>query len=108
VKRRRTARNSGSVGTTRKKLAKLLEAYGFEIMTGDLIPVQGVYRNSPYHDVQRWNGWGKAKGHATLNDGIEVSFGSWDTMTECVRHGIEVDQDYRDTATHFEISAKGQ
>lgn len=73
-------------GAKRRKLAELLKAEGYEMDM--ILPAQGVYRSSPFHDCYRWEGWGKRPG---VN--INIYFSSWDTITACVRNGIEIAPD---------------
>lgn len=56
-----------------------------------LRPAEGYWRTSIYADVYRWEG----QGEMLLSDGSwsTISVDSWDTMTDCVRHGCTVSKD---------------
>lgn len=72
-----------STGRVHRKLVALLEAEGFH---GIEIRAQvGHWRSSPYADVHRWEGFATRAG-----DSVCTSVYSWDTMTNCVRYGIDV------------------
>lgn len=75
-------------GKTRIKLAKLLsEALpDVDIQPEDLTEAKGWYRNDFRADCYRW------ECDARLRDlpGVNVCFGSYSTMTSCVRYGISV------------------
>jgi len=65
--------------TTSEKLVELLEQCGFSDVS--IHPARGHYRTSKYADVYRWEGFAK-------KNGADVTICSWETMTECVQHGI--------------------
>lgn len=78
-------------GRKRQRLAELLEAEGYLI---DLITVaQGRDRSDFRRDIMRWEAWGKKilkhepPGYTELAN-INTWFGSYDTITDCVRYGI--------------------
>lgn len=77
-----------SAGKVRTKLAKLLtEALGFPVKADDIVAATGHWRTSKYADVLRWEGF------VTNANGSRRSIGSWNTMTECVRNGVEIQED---------------
>lgn len=58
------------------------------IADDDLQPARGHWRTSPYADVYRW------EAYIHLEDVPHtVHLVSWDTMTECVKRGVEVEWD---------------
>lgn len=71
-----------NIGRTRWKLWEMLVKAGFTIPAADCLWMQeGAYR-SRYWDLARWGcQWKDDKGYYTIY--------SWDTMTECVKYGIE-------------------
>jgi hypothetical protein len=91
-------------GKTRRRLARLLEAEGFQVDA--LTAAQGYWRTDVRADVNRWEGAGRANGRAGLSNGTRVQFSSWDPMTLCVRNGIQVASD--GMATSFDVSANGK
>lgn len=90
---------SRKIGQTRQRLAVMaVEAFaaiGKEARCDptELRPAQGHWRTSLYADVYRWEGSIELK----LSDGsfMRVCLVSWDTMTDCVRHGFTVKQDHK-------------
>jgi hypothetical protein len=78
-----------------KKLRTMLEALGFRDVR--LHSARGYWRTDSHADVMRWEG----QGETIL--GLPVTFGSWNTMTACVRQGIELD---KERGAYFEVSAK--
>ena len=84
-----------------ERLGELLEqALDIKLEDIKLHPARGHYRSSIYADVMRWTGYAKGP------DGIMRTFGSWDTMTACVRHGITVNAD--DRPFSFMVYAKSE
>lgn len=73
------------MGRVREKLLSLLEAEGFSAI--EIAPAMGHYRSSPYADVHRWDGSAIKAGDHVLS-----TVYSWDTMTACVKYGIEVSE----------------
>ncbi len=71
------------MGRIHRKLIKLLQAEGFSSI--EIYPQYGHWRSSPYADVVRWEGTA-VRGDETISRRVY----SWDTMTACVRYGIEV------------------
>lgn len=69
-------------GRVRKRIAELLQAQGFDVEAEDLDTQEGAYRG-PHWDLARWFA-------NCEKDGKPVYIYSWDTMTDCVRHGLEV------------------
>lgn len=81
--------------STLERLEKLLSDLGFAVPVDAIRPVQGYWKRQ---DVYRWE--------ARLGfEGREVSVCSWDTVSDCVRYGIEL---HRDSAYEFEITCKKQ
>lgn len=77
-----------NVGKTRLKLLKLLQDSGLTINDPHCFWIQqGAYR-SRYWDLARWGADWSLPG----SDLIYTIF-SWDTMTDCARHGIIVEKD---------------
>lgn len=85
--------------TTSQRLAELIEMVGFRDVV--LRPARGAWRTDVRLDVYRWEGIGVTRGHVSLPDGMDVSFASWDTMTDCLKHGIFVDKGDAGIATDF-------
>jgi hypothetical protein len=90
--------HEGRIGKTRWKLAALL-----------MEAIPGSYFE-PHRLNSQYPAWASAQGGACswygdglLSDGRGVHVYSWDTMTDCVRYGIEiVKSDLRD----YEISVR--
>lgn len=93
MKRLKRRWNRYSIGKTRIKLAKLIEAAmpGYVVDPGDLHAPQGRERSDWKCDIHRMDGII----HRQSEDGKLVPFCiySWDTMTACVRSGIVVEKD---------------
>ena len=71
--------------TIRERLAKLLRAEGYFVEAYDLHAQSGYWRSrSELYGICRWYS------HRVIHDDNEAHIASWDTMTECVRHGISV------------------
>jgi len=70
------------MGGTSRRLSKLLSALGYEVHF--FVIARGWYRTSRCADCFRWEAW------ATDKDGYRVLLSSWDTMTDCLKHGIEI------------------
>ena len=90
----------GAKGRIATKLRGLLEAEGFDVAF--LTPAAGYWRSNRMADVYRWEGRGNAITVKGLPRGMPVSFGCWDTMTECARQGIHIERD-EGRGTHFMI-----
>jgi len=86
---------------TSDRLAALIEGIGFRNVI--LRPAKGAYRTDVRHDVYRWQGSAVTHGYAHLPDGLDVLFASWDTMTDCAKHGVILDAE-RDSTTSFLVS----
>ena len=80
--------NPNRVGRTRIKLALLLEkeVEGVTVLPQDL-ESQNPYYASQQMDCCTWMGYG------TRNTYHDVYFYSWNTMGNCVKHGISFTQD---------------
>lgn len=72
-------------GPTAARLRRMLQALGFEVVF--FMPVQGRWRHNTA-DVQPWQA-------QCVHEGRTVTIGSWETMTQCVRHkgGLVVARD---------------
>ena len=90
-----------TVGKIRYLLAELLEAVipTVTFLPEDLNSQIPIYAN-PIWDCCSWYGTGKDK-----ETGLGVRVSSWDTMTKCVRNGIEVTQD-RDSSFVWDIFSR--
>lgn len=75
-------------GAKRTRLAQIFEKeHGFKIET--IIVAQGRWRSDDRFDVMRWEAYGRKIGGSSLT----VWFGSWDTITDCVRYGFTLTPD---------------
>lgn len=74
-----------------------------QVDPSELYPVKGWHRTSRHilNDTYRWEGFGSLR----ALPGVRVSLYSFDTMTNCVRHGVNV---VRDTPTSFDVDAKSR
>ena len=88
------------IGRTRVRLAEMLTALGYTARPEDLRPQLGAWRTDRRLDVCRW------EGTVLGPDGMTRLIQSWDTMTACVRRGIEVTPDTRQPS-YIDVSAKG-
>jgi len=80
------------IGRVHQRLLTLLEAEGFSAI--EIQPARGHWRSSPYADVVRWEGYARL-----LRDCPRaLPIYSWETMTECVRRGIQVSERDKGTA----------
>ncbi len=95
-------RRRGEPGRLKIRLAELLQAEGFEFSEYDLRDTKGYYRSSPYSETVRWEGGGKTKDFGDLR----IVILSWETMTNCVRFGIEVWHDDMDIPSVFMCGPK--
>lgn len=94
------------IGRTRAALPALLVKAFAEIgvtarfEAEHLRPATGYWRTDIRADVYRWEGSGEKQ----IEDGtwMGISVDSWDTMTDCVRHGVEVSRD----GAGYDASAK--
>jgi hypothetical protein len=86
------ARRRDNIGRVRWKLWELLRDAGFSIPGPECLWMQEGFYRSNYHDLARWGadwtGLSMDKSATVLH-----SLFSWDTMTDCVRLGIEVSKD---------------
>lgn len=71
------------MGRVHKRLLGLLSEAGFCAI--EITAARGHWRSSPYADVHRWEGSAVRSG-----EHVRRSIYSWDTMTDCVKNGIEV------------------
>lgn len=80
--------------TTREKLADLLRAEGFVVDASSLKDARGYWRTDVRADVYRWECYEATRPQDNPNTpGIGVTACSWNTMTDCVRHGIVVERE---------------
>ena len=88
MKKRRT---KDTIGKTREGLAEMLtRELGVLVIPEDVWPMQGYWRIQPLDVcVMRWEGI--IEFGSFIGDDART-IGSWYTMTECVRHGIEIDK----------------
>ena len=86
-------------GRIRHKLAKLICN-----LTGCLVDPHQIERTNPYerlyYDVVAWSCW------AQKPDGGHLHVFSWDTMTDCAKHGIEIVTDHRNNNWEMEVCHK--
>lgn len=82
-------------GRTRRRLAGLLARHGIAVNL--LFAAQGRERSDPREDIYRWEAWG------VDSDGLRVSLCSYDTMTSCVRRGIELVRGHDRQTPHWQI-----
>jgi len=94
------------MGRVRNRLVRLLEAQGFCDI--DLRAAQGSWRTDVRLDVYRWEGTGRVTKRSDLPVGMFVTFASWDTMTSCVRRGVELDKGDSGLANDFLVGAASQ
>lgn len=85
-----------------ERLTSLIESVGFRAVV--LTPAKGAWRTDRRLDVYRWEGYGVTSGYAHLPDGLDVSFASCDTMTDCIRHGIILDKGDAGIPTDFLVN----
>lgn len=71
------------IGRLRKKLATMLREKGYPVQPEDFWIQEGGYRHRTW-DLASW-------GVKCRVDGVDVNLHSWDTMTSCVRWGIEIE-----------------
>ena len=70
-------------GRVRLRLAKLLEGIGVKVDPYDLWCQEGGYRHHNW-DLACWGAY------SAEYKGEKVHLCSWDTMTKCVRFGVEI------------------
>jgi hypothetical protein len=99
-------RNRVLVGEKRILLARLLEQEGIVVAPVDIDPAEGRWRNKTAGDGTRWWARGQAMGMSGLPDGFPLDLNGYDTMTACVRRGIQLHQDSRDGVWHYDVYAK--
>lgn len=87
--------------TPRERLENLLLDEGFVEIT--LRDAKGHWRTSKYADVYRWEGVARRLINGVLT---EVSLASWETMTYCARHGIEIGRGDGDLVSDFLVHGK--
>lgn len=80
-------------GKTRIALAKALGEAGYDVDPSDLFPQRGAWRTNRRLDVCRWEATVRRR-----SDGLHLAVLCWDTMTECVRRGILVERDQRQSS----------
>lgn len=90
------------MGKILERLRRSIEDQGFSNV--ELRPATGHWRTSVMADVHRWDGFGTSGGLHGVPAGSRVTFSSWDTMTACVRRGIEISRD--GASWQFDVSAK--
>lgn len=93
--------NNYRVGRVRQKLAELLKEAvpGLEIYPQNLHSQTPVYA-SPKWDCCSWYASGKV-------NGIQASFSGWDTMSACIKNGIELSPD-KNLCYSWEVSQKSK
>jgi hypothetical protein len=85
-----TARYTAKRGNSKRKnlrerlSARLAEA-GYDVDPASFTPAQGWCRSAPHADTYRWEAFANGPGRAWLT--------SYDTMTDCARYGVIVDDD---------------
>jgi hypothetical protein len=103
-RRRRTTRGLNGPGRTRIRLARLLAALGLVATPERLYPVEGFYRTAAAGVLgyALWSGDALAgtaripcitfpdREPLTYPPDFKVSFYSHDSMTNCVRYGIQI------------------
>ena len=86
-------KNNGQARAVNTKLAALLKSEGIYVDPRDFWVQEGFYRTQ---DCARWGVVGKwINPTSTQNTGMLQVF-CWDTMTNCVRYGITVDEGKKD------------
>lgn len=93
--------SSRHVGRVRVRLSEILAEHGYVVAPDDLRPQTGAWRTDCRLDVCRWE--------ATLTDvtGCDWLVQCWDTMTECVRRGVDIRPDTR-SAGYLIVSARSE
>jgi hypothetical protein len=94
------------VTTKRQRLALLISREGFKSVV--LRPAEGYWRTSPFADVYRWEGEGVAYGRKDLPEGFPCTFASWDTMSQCVKTGVELSPGDSGLGGDFLVHAKAR
>lgn len=89
-------------GRLRIKLAALLSDDVILVLPEDVYPAKGAYRINKMLDNYVWEAFGRRRGGSS---GMVWSFQSYDTMAECVKHGITFTQI---TGSSFDVNAKPQ
>lgn len=78
-------------------LNEALKAYygsdEYTVDPNEIYPAMGWYRTSKYADVQRWEAVVRWAPIQKGSNGALGNIGSWDTMTDCIRFGIELRRD---------------
>ncbi len=92
-------RRAERIGRVRDRLSEMLAEHDILIAPDDLRTNR--YYQTKYFDGCSWTGDGRRA------DGSSVHVWSWDTMTELVRYGFELDNDpYRDLPNQWELHVK--
>lgn len=89
-------------GRLRVKLAELLSDDVILVLPEDVYPAKGAYRTNKMLDNYVWEAFGRSRGGGS---GMVWSFQSYDTMSECVKHGITF---IPITGSSFDVNAKSQ
>ena len=87
-------------GRLRVKLAALLSDDVILVLPEDVHSAKGAYRTNKMLDNCVWEAYGRSRGGGS---GMVWSFQSYDTMAECVKHGITFTQI---TGSSFDVNAK--
>ena len=66
-----------------KELTKILESIGHSVYPNRIHPVSGYWKKQ---DVYRWEAFTTPSG-----DVISKAINSWDTITDCLKYGFEID-----------------
>lgn len=100
----------GHIGRIRIALARLLEDQGITVSPEDLWPVRGYWAQRR-QGCYLWSGLGTLSGDIAVGadwnlvKGLKATLFSWDSMGDCVRLGIRVEQEEGLPGGHFEVSA---
>lgn len=91
------------VGRVRKKLSAMLAEHGLLIKPEHLDSQEGPLYRNPGNDLARW--FGCASWHESLREerGWSCHLYSWDTMTDCVRHGFTLRPDTTDGWRYVDV-----
>jgi len=108
LRRSRDGRNKHRVGRVRERLADLLRSEGFDVDGSELFWADGQNSHQT-EDCYRWDAYIPGASRTDMQPlppGVKIYLHSWDSMTLCVRRGIEVAKD-QDSAWSYEIHALG-
>jgi hypothetical protein len=110
----RKRRRRGEPGRVKLKLAEMLREKGLVVYAEDFWVQQGAYSHEIW-DLARWGINGQA-GTFNIQDEYgnwqnfqpdwPIGIHSWDTMTNCVRYGIEITYDRDDVYGSVQVHAK--